>query len=115
MTRLETGVLDIRRDWVDVTDVVRGAITRAKKSFPARRIELSVGARLPLIRGDAALLEQVLFNLLDIAPKYAPAGTTISISGGRDQEKVILQILDEGSGIPPEELGSVFEKFYRAQ
>ena len=61
------------------------------------------------------LFEQVLFNLLDNAAKYAPAGTTISIRGMRDREQVALQIVDEGNGIPQDELESVFDKFYRAQ
>ena len=64
---------------------------------------------------DAVLFEQVLFNLLDNAAKYAPPGTTISIRGARDQAAVSLQILDEGNGIPPAELESVFDKFFRAQ
>ena len=64
---------------------------------------------------DAVLFEQVLFNLLDNAAKYAPPDTTISIRGARDREQVTLQIIDEGSGIPPAELESVFDKFYRAQ
>ena len=64
---------------------------------------------------DAVLFEQVLFNLLDNAAKYAPSGTTISVRGVRDGSHVMLQIMDEGSGIPPEELESVFDKFYRAQ
>jgi two-component system sensor histidine kinase KdpD len=115
MTRLETGVLDIRRDWVDVADAVRGAIARAKKSFPARRIELSVGARLPLIRGDAALLEQVLFNLLDNAHKYSPPGSvtrvdvSLAFNGG-----MRIAVADKGIGIPPDALKKVFDKFYRA-
>jgi two-component system sensor histidine kinase KdpD len=61
------------------------------------------------------LFEQVLFNVLDNAAKYAPAGTTISIKGAREQGGVLLQIMDEGSGIPPAELESVFDKFYRVQ
>ena len=64
---------------------------------------------------DAVLFEQVLFNLLDNAAKYAAADTTISIRSLRDKDQVILQILDEGHGIPPVELESVFDKFYRAQ
>jgi two-component system sensor histidine kinase KdpD len=64
---------------------------------------------------DAVLFEQALFNLLDNAAKYAPADTTISIRGSREREQVTLQILDEGEGIPPTELESVFDKFYRAQ
>jgi two-component system sensor histidine kinase KdpD len=115
MTRLETGVLDIRRDWVDVADAVRGAVARAKKNFPARIIETFIPAKLPLIRGDAALLEQVLFNLLDNAHKYSPpeSVTRVSITlatGGA----VHIVVADEGIGIPPDSLNKVFDKFYRA-
>jgi len=61
------------------------------------------------------LFEQVLFNLLDNAAKYAPADSTISIKSWRDREWVSLQIIDEGDGIPPAELDMIFDKFYRAQ
>lgn len=115
MTKLETGVLDIRRDWVDVADAVRGAIARAKKSFPERKTETFIPAKLPLIRGDAALLEQVLFNLLDNAHKYSPpeSVTRVSITWATSSS-VHIVVADNGIGIPPEALGKVFEKFYRA-
>ncbi len=61
------------------------------------------------------LFEQVLFNLLDNAAKYSAAGTTISIRSQRDKTSMSLQIIDEGDGIPPTELESVFDKFYPAQ
>ena len=64
---------------------------------------------------DAVLFEQVLFNLLDNAAKYAPADTAIAIRGVQDRESVLLQIVDEGHGIPQAELESVFDKFYRAR
>jgi two-component system sensor histidine kinase KdpD len=64
---------------------------------------------------DAVLFEQVLFNLLDNAAKYAAAGTTISIRSWRDRESVSLQIVDEGEGIPQNDLEHIFDKFYRAQ
>jgi two-component system sensor histidine kinase KdpD len=70
---------------------------------------------LPMLELEAVLFEQALFNLLDNAAKYAPPETTISIRGWRDQDFVMLQILDEGEGIPNSELESVFDKFYRAQ
>jgi two-component system sensor histidine kinase KdpD len=64
---------------------------------------------------DAVLFEQVLFNLLDNAAKYAAAGTTIFIRTWRDRESVSLQIIDEGEGIPQNELEHIFDKFYRVQ
>jgi two-component system sensor histidine kinase KdpD len=59
------------------------------------------------------LFEQVLFNLLDNAGKYAPAGSMITIRAWRDDGHVCIQVLDEGPGIPPVDLEHVFDKFYR--
>ncbi|MBX9717924.1 MAG: hypothetical protein K2X36_03670 [Microbacteriaceae bacterium] len=94
---------------------VLSALRRAGKILVHHNVSLQLGADLPMLELDAVLFEQVLFNLLDNAAKYAPSGTTISVRGVRDGGHVMLQIMDEGSGIPPEELESVFDKFYRAQ
>ena len=64
---------------------------------------------------DAVLFEQVLFNLFDNAAKYSPEGTTICVHSYRDADTVVLQVLDEGSGIPPAELERIFDKFYRVE
>src|SRR5262249_40822839 len=69
----------------------------------------------PMVMVDAVLFEQVLFNLLDNASKYAPPHTTITIQSWRDRETVCLQVLDEGEGIPPVDLERIFDKFYRAR
>jgi two-component system sensor histidine kinase KdpD len=78
------------------------------------RVELELAGDLPMLELDPVLFEQVLFNLLDNAAKYAPAGTTIRIAGRRDGDAVVLQILDEGEGIPTADLEHIFDKFYRA-
>jgi two-component system, OmpR family, sensor histidine kinase KdpD len=57
----------------------------------------------------------VLFNLLDNAAKYAPAGTTIRIRSALDTSSVGIEIADEGDGIPSAELEHIFDKFYRVQ
>jgi two-component system, OmpR family, sensor histidine kinase KdpD len=61
------------------------------------------------------LFEQVLFNLLDNAAKYAPTGSRIRIRAFREGERVILQVIDEGDGIPPRDVERIFDKFYRAR
>ena len=113
MTRLETGSLDLRRDFVDLGEVVMRAAARARRSFPDREIETTIDNGLPLVRGDAVLLEQVLFNLFDNADKYVPKGTPtrtrLTMAGG----ELVLTVEDEGPGIPITELQQVFEKFHR--
>ena len=64
---------------------------------------------------DPVLFEQVLFNLLDNAAKYAPPGTTVLIQSWQEDDTVKLQIADQGSGIPPDEIGRIFEKFHRVE
>ena len=113
MTRLEAGALDIRRDWVDVRDVVAGAVTRAAKAFPGTRTTTSLADALPLLSGDAALLEQALFNLLDNANKYSPPKAVIRIEARKAGGGIDIVVSDRGSGIPPESLKLVFDKFYR--
>ena len=56
-----------------------------------------------------------MFNILDNAAKYAPDGSTIRIQSWRDGNAVQLQILDEGAGIPSDDLERIFDKFHRAQ
>ena len=99
----------------DVSEIVGSALRRAGKILVRHKVSLELAPDLPMLELDAVLFEQVLFNLLDNAAKYAPAGTTIAIRGTRDRDSIALQIMDEGDGIPPAELESVFDKFYRAQ
>ncbi|MDX2159564.1 MAG: sensor histidine kinase KdpD [Hyphomicrobiaceae bacterium] len=113
MTRLEAGAIDIRRDWVDVGDVVASAVERARKAFPRRKISTAVPDKLPLIKGDAALLEQVLFNLLDNAHKYSDPGTPTEVKVITAPVEITLTVTDGGIGIPADALEKVFEKFYR--
>ena len=112
MSRIESGALKVRRDWVDVSDVIREAVERARKAFPRHPTAMSIEPELPFIRGDASLLEQVLFNLLDNAHKYAADGGVI-VHARREDAQVLITVTDEGPGIKPADLEKVFEKFYR--
>ena len=68
-----------------------------------------------MVEVDAVLFEQALFNILDNAAKYAPAGTTIRVESEQDGPFVVLRVLDEGDGIPPGDVEHIFDKFYRAR
>jgi two-component system sensor histidine kinase KdpD len=112
MSRIESGAIVPRRDLVDVAAVVRGAVERCRKVFPAQKTSVNIARDLPLIRGDASLLEQVLFNLLDNAHKYG-ADSGVVIHGRREVAEVVVTVTDEGPGVKPADLERIFEKFYR--
>jgi len=115
MTKLESGAIVPNTALHDIGEIVGSVLRRASKILVSHTVSLELAADLPMLELDAVLFEQVLFNLLDNAAKYAPSDTTISIRSQRERESVVLQVLDEGAGIPPAELEMVFDKFYRAQ
>ncbi|MBZ6075595.1 sensor histidine kinase [Microvirga puerhi] len=115
MTRLESGAVTPNVVLHDVGEIVGTALRRASKILSHHEVEMDLAANLPMLKLDAVLFEQLLFNLLDNAAKYSDPGTTIRIQGWQDASSVYLQILDEGDGIPSEELETIFGKFHRAQ
>jgi two-component system sensor histidine kinase KdpD len=115
MTKLESGAIVPKTALHDLGEIVGSALRRASKILARHKVELELAADLPMLELDAVLFEQVLFNLLDNAAKYSPTDTTISIRSGRDETEVVLQVADEGEGIPAGEFESVFDKFYRVQ
>jgi two-component system, OmpR family, sensor histidine kinase KdpD len=113
MTRLESGALKPQAEFCDIGDIVGSALRRAGKVLARHRVTVDPGDGLPMLRLDPVLLEQVLFNLLDNAAKYAPVGTEIRVSACRENGMVRVQVSDEGEGIRPGDLERIFDKFYR--
>jgi two-component system, OmpR family, sensor histidine kinase KdpD len=115
MTRLESGALELKLDLVDIAEIVGAALERAGSVLAHHRVELVIAADLPMLRLDQILFEQVLFNLLDNAAKYAPPGSRIDVHARREGDIVAIEVSDEGPGIPPEDFERIFDKFYRVQ
>lgn len=113
MTRLEAGAVEVKRDPIEVGEIVTAVVARARKLLPERRIETNVAAGLPAIKADAELLQQVLTNLLDNANKYSGPGSPTRVGVSVDGGALVVTVTDEGIGIPTEALTKVFEKFYR--
>ena len=114
MTRLESGAIAPNAALLDPGEIVGSALRRAGKILGQHRIVLDLAPDLPMLKLDAVLFEQVLFNLLDNAAKYAPINTTITIRAVCHDDTVVLQVMDEGAGIPATDLEQIFDKFYRA-
>ncbi len=115
MTKLESGAIAPNVALHDLGEIVGSALRRASRILSRHHVELELAPDLPMLELDAVLFEQVLFNLLDNAAKYAPTETTINIQAWKNAGEVSLRVLDEGSGIPGSDLEHIFDKFYRAQ
>jgi two-component system sensor histidine kinase KdpD len=113
MTRLESGALTPNMNLIDLSDVVGSALRRAPLRQHSVTLELEPG--LPMLRLDPVLFEQVLFNLLDNAAKYAPPDTAIILRASKSGSTVAIQVLDEGPGLPEDDRERVFDKFYRVR
>jgi len=115
MTRLEFGAIEPTWGFHYAGDIVGTALTRARKITAGHRVEVAIPPDLPMLKLDPVLFEQALFNLIDNAAKYAPEGTAIRIEGERAGASVAIRILDEGPGIPDEDLERIFDTFYRVK
>jgi two-component system sensor histidine kinase KdpD len=113
MTRLESGALALNLEPTDLGDVVGSVLRRA--SLKQHRISLDLEDGLPMPRLDPVLFEQVLFNILDNAAKYAPPHSTITLRARAANGAVTIQVLDEGPGLPEGDRERVFDKFYRVR
>jgi two-component system, OmpR family, sensor histidine kinase KdpD len=115
MTRLESGLVHSTTSRIDLADAVSVALDRCAAGISTHRVTVELAADLPLLAGDEVLLEHVLYNVLDNAAKYAPAGSLIQLFANRDHDSVVIEIVDEGGGIRPADLERVFDKFYRGK
>lgn len=98
LTRLNSG-MKVHLAWVDAGDATLAAVQRARRAWPNAGIETAIPS-LPMIRAEAGLLEQAVFNLIENAVKYAPG--LIRVSGEQQGEEVVLTVSDRGRGLPQE-------------
>jgi two-component system sensor histidine kinase KdpD len=115
MNKLESGVLVPRLQWADPGDLVGTALDASHRRLQNHEIYVDVAEKLPLVHVDFILMENVLVNLLDNATKYAPFDSDIQVVARQMGENVAIDVVDQGRGIPTDELGAVFDKFYRAK
>lgn len=115
MTRLEAGALKVKRDPAEVVDVVGTSIGQMETRLTGRSLRMDVPDNLPMISVDFMLIVHVLKNLLDNALKYSPEKSPLEVRARSAGGEVLISIIDEGPGIPPDDLERIFDKFYRVQ
>ena len=111
--RIQSGQVRPNLDWCDVSDVVRVTLRELGNSLAQHRVEKRLEVGLPLIRADFTLLQQALANLLVNAAAYTPAATQIEVSARKDGTDLVLQVADNGPGLPADHIDKVFELFHR--
>src|SRR3954470_20737011 len=117
MTRLESGALAVKRQWIPLEEIVGSALTRLESPLDGRPVRPDLPAELPLLSADAILLEQVFVNLLENAAKYTPPGSPIEIvaRAGAENRAIAIEVSDHGPGIAPGDEARLFEKFFRGR
>ncbi len=115
MSRLETGFIKLKKDWVDLNELVYDVINRLHQDLEFHHVIVDIEDNLPLFKLDFGLMEQVIKNLLMNALTYTPKGSTIKIIGSCVDDNCIIKIEDNGNGFPAQEIDKVFDKFYRLE
>ena len=114
LDRMESGRMSIRTADVDINEVLSDAIARAGSS-PSVEFKADLDPRLPIVVGDRDRLVQVVSNLVNNAVKYSPDGGTVTLSSRAEGGFALVSVTDTGVGIPPDEIGHVFERFRRVR
>lgn len=114
-TRLESGSVDLRREWTTIEEIVGAGLARHRDTLASRPFRVHVPTDLPMIRVDNAMLPQVVHNLIENALRYTAPGTALGISAWRSETSVVVKVWDEGAGLADDESSKVFERFYRGR
>ncbi len=115
MTQLESGKMKVKLGPIEVGEAVESALTRVDHLVVHHAVTVDLPSDLPMVMADFMLLEQVLFNLIDNAVKYAPQDTTVSIYASVDGGAVAIAVADQGGGIPSHATETIFDKFARVK
>jgi signal transduction histidine kinase len=113
-SRIEAGTFTYRFTDIDLSALVADVVGTAAVGQDEVRVRADVPETLPSVRGDAERLRQVLTNLIDNAVKYSPAGDEVAVRARRENGRVLIEVVDNGPGIPHDQQRLIFEKFGRA-
>lgn len=116
LSKMEEGKIILHMEWIDLTEVMDHVIQKVKPKAKSKGLDIRVEQpdRLPLVYADGLRMGQVFMNLLDNAIRYTETGT-IQVQLRQEPSHVVTIVEDSGIGIPPEELPSIFERFYRVE
>ena len=119
LSRLDAGVIPLDTERFRIADLLQEVVAESEVAAAASgwkvRFLASTAPGDATVSGDRARLHHVIANLVDNASRHSPPGGTVTIVGRRDDNQVMIEVADEGPGIPYEERERVFERFTRGE
>jgi two-component system sensor histidine kinase KdpD len=115
MTRLQSAPVSLDRQWYPVEELFGAALERTKLLLAKHVVKVNLPSQFPAIHVDGVLIEKLLINLLENASKYTPAGTVVTLSAQHHVQHILIEVIDEGPGIPITAQEKLFDKFYRGE
>ncbi|HND38496.1 MAG TPA: ATP-binding protein [Accumulibacter sp.] len=115
MARLQSGPVQLNRQWLPLDQVVGGALQTLQWAFREHRIKVSLGENLPLVNIDPVLLERVVYNLLENTVKFTPAGSSVEVGAQVGETSIAIWVADNGPGLPKGREEIIFKKFERGR
>lgn len=112
MTRIDEGKLDIEKRPEVVDEIIAESILRVKKFANSRDIKTNIPDEIIIVHVDVLLIEQVLVNLIDNAIRHTPKNSKIELTVKKESNQVLFEVADNGKGIPNEDIGNIFNRFY---
>lgn len=113
MSRLETGMLQLKQDWCDCNELMYSVIQKMETVKNKHTLTFIPNEALPLFWLDAGLIEECLQNLILNALLYTPQKSVITLAVQQQQEACVFVVSDNGNGFPAQEIPLAFDKFYR--
>jgi signal transduction histidine kinase len=115
ISRIQEGRVEVRSEWIDLASIADRVIERYRLKHPKSTLSLQKPAGACKAYADPDKVEQIIINLFDNALRFSPPGSPVTCRLSLEEESARLEVMDEGPGLPPEELEKVFEAFYRAE
>jgi two-component system sensor histidine kinase KdpD len=115
MSRIEGGALRLSVQLAEIRDLIGVALEQVGDRHGKHPVNIDVPDDLPYVLVDPGLMVQAFINILDNSFKYSPAGSAVDVTAHLLDGRIEVKIIDHGSGIPPDDLERVFDKFYRLQ
>lgn len=114
MTRLGRGELSLNRTTIAIEEILNIVVKRIQQHGCVIPLKINMARKLPLLHVHPALIEQAIYNVLENAIKFSPEDGVIHIDCLSEGDKLVIEIEDQGPGIPVQERQKVFEMFHSA-